>query len=125
MEYIENILREMRDDIEKGNVPLWADFGSETARDYVARLEAAHEQMRRQLAKANFTLGRIPLVFRHTDDFYDGETVKYKIHQLLNYINDDHSDKWTDYEEGDWEEGMANWSDLIIDWDLTKTEGLM
>ena len=125
METVENILRDMRDDIEKGNVALWADFGGETARDYVARLGEANEQMRRHLAKANFSLGRIPLVFRHTDKFYNGETVTYKIHELLNYINADHSDGWADYEVADWEEGMANWSDLIIDWDLTKAEGLM
>ena len=43
MELIENILREMSEDIEKGNVPLWADFGSEIARDYVARIKAAWE----------------------------------------------------------------------------------
>ena len=43
METVDDILREMSEDIEKGNVPLWADFGSEIARDYVARIKAAWE----------------------------------------------------------------------------------
>ena len=41
METVDDILREMCEDIEKGNVPLWADFGCEIARDYVARIKAA------------------------------------------------------------------------------------
>jgi hypothetical protein len=52
METVEQILRVMREDIEKGNVPLWADFGSETARDYVARLEAAIKREREAVGNA-------------------------------------------------------------------------
>lgn len=50
---IEDILSEMSEDIEKGNVPLWADFGCEIARDYVARIKAAWRiQLAAEKAKA-------------------------------------------------------------------------
>ena len=53
METVNDILHEMCEDIEKGNVPLWADFGCEIARDYVARIKTAWEiQLAAEKARA-------------------------------------------------------------------------
>ena len=70
--------------------------------------------------KRSFENGKIRMSFRHTDPDYKDERVEYNIYELLDYINADHSSDWTDYDKSDWEDGMNNWTDLKIDWELTE-----
>ena len=82
-------------------------------------IEIFHAKLLQKLAIANFTLGKIPLIFRHTESEFAHETREFTVEELLAYINEGHSDSWTNYDESDWQEGMNNWTDLAIDWDLT------
>lgn len=34
--------------------------------------------------------------------------------ELLNEINRDRSDSWTDYDESDWQEGLEHFTDYIV-----------
>ena len=42
-----------------------------------------------------------------------GEVVEWNIHEVLEEINRDRSDEWTDYDESDWLEGLD-----MTDYDL-------
>ena len=48
-ETIEDILKEMRQDIANGTVGIWSDFGGEIAKGYVDRIEAAWELERKAI----------------------------------------------------------------------------
>ncbi len=38
-----------------------------------------------------------------------GEIQQWDLQSILNEINRDHSDQWTDYDESDWLEGWNEW----------------
>lgn len=42
-------------------------------------------------------------------DLHTGEVFDWSLQDILAEINRDHSDKWTDYDESDWEEGWNEW----------------
>lgn len=42
-------------------------------------------------------------------DLYSNETAEWGIEEILGEINRDRSDKWTPYDESDWEEGWYAW----------------
>ena len=39
----------------------------------------------------------------------ENEIHEWTIEEILDVINCDHSDKWTDYDESDWKEGWNEW----------------
>jgi len=40
----------------------------------------------------------------------DGDViVKNSVQELLDFVNDGHSEQWNDYDETDWEEGLEFW----------------
>jgi len=66
------------------------------------------------------------------EDFFEGKTVRvldvekgtsslWAIEEVLEYINDDRSEDWTNYDENDWEEGWNEWIDDRI-YKLVKSE---
>lgn len=42
-------------------------------------------------------------------DVETGQTYKWRLQDILEEINRDRSDKWTPYDETDWEEGWREW----------------
>ena len=42
-------------------------------------------------------------------DLLSGETYEWTVRDILNEINRDRSDEWTDYDETDWQEGWNQW----------------
>lgn len=57
------------------------------------------------------------LMFKHTDEAYNGEVVTMTLKELLEYINEDRNSEWQDYNAEDWGEGMSEWTDLeIVKW---------
>jgi hypothetical protein len=42
-------------------------------------------------------------------DLYSGELKEWTIEDVLFEINRDRSDKWTNYDETDWQEGWNEW----------------
>ena len=44
-------------------------------------------------------------------DIETGEVVIWTVKQILEDINRDHSSEWTDYDETDWREGLAEWGE--------------
>lgn len=44
----------------------------------------------------------------------DGEVVSKTLPQILEEINSNHSEDWTDYNETDWSEGMSEWTDWVL-----------
>lgn len=43
-----------------------------------------------------------------------GSISKMTVKEILQEINRDHSEQWTDYDETDWREGMKEWTDYRI-----------
>ena len=62
---------------------------------------------------AEFQQGEIRLKFANREY---GDVAEWNIHEVLEEINRDRSDEWTDYDESDWLEGL-DWTDydLILD----------
>ena len=49
----------------------------------------------------------------------DGEVIEMTIPQILQEINRDRSEEWTDYDETDWREGLSEWTGLIVIGEVT------
>lgn len=65
----------------------------------------------------NFTYRGGELMFKHTDEAYNGKVLTMNLKQLLEYINGDRNPEWQDYDAEDWKEGMKEWTDLqILEW---------
>ena len=58
-----------------------------------------------------FERGEIKLKFRDTEY---GDEYEFDIDGLLDFINADHSEHWTDYDKTDWVEGVMAWSWLQV-----------
>lgn len=44
-------------------------------------------------------------------DLYENKVYEWKIDDILEEINRDHSDEWTDYDRSDWLEGWNEWAE--------------
>jgi hypothetical protein len=47
-------------------------------------------------------------------DVEDGSVYKMTLPMILEEINRDRSEEWTDYDETDWREGLAEFTDFVI-----------
>ena len=47
-------------------------------------------------------------------DMKDGSVYKMTLPMILEEINRDRSEEWTDYDETDWREGLAEFTDFVI-----------
>ena len=54
---------------------------------------------------------------------YDGDLVERTVEEILEMINDDRSEQWTNYTEDDWQEGLVEWTDYRLANELEKLYG--
>jgi len=45
---------------------------------------------------------------------FDGSVVKWTLPEILEEINRDRSDEWSDYDEWDWKEGLDNFTEYEL-----------
>lgn len=50
------------------------------------------------------------------------ETLELTIKEILDYVNSDRSEKWTNYDESDWIEGLEHWTDFRVIGNLWSTK---
>ena len=67
-------------------------------------------------AEDNFEFHGGKLLFKNKEEMYNGEVRYMTLEELLESINADHSDEWTEYDKNDWREGMNEWTD----WEIVK-----
>ena len=53
------------------------------------------------------------MIYKLKDTEY-GEVFECTIPQILQEINRDRSEEWTDYDEPDWREGLSEWTGLKV-----------
>jgi hypothetical protein len=51
---------------------------------------------------------------RYKIAFDDGSSTGMTVAEILELVNDGHSEDWTDYDESDWIEGLTNWVDAEL-----------
>ena len=52
---------------------------------------------------------------QYRNQYSDGnEVFKWTIHQILEEINRDRSDQWTDYDLSDWREGLEEFTEFEV-----------
>jgi len=52
------------------------------------------------------------IICRNTED--DSIVTFNSIQEVLEEINRDRSEEWTDYDESDWEEGLATFTEFVL-----------
>lgn len=48
-------------------------------------------------------------------DIEDGSIYKMTLPMILEYLNEDRSPQWEDYDETDWREGLAEFTTLTVE----------